>query len=62
MLNRTKRIEATIKPTKSLMEKYGWKGILSKFLLTPRGLLDPVSCRKIKCTITKAAITKGNRK
>jgi hypothetical protein len=31
-----------INPTISLNEKYGWNGILSTFLLIPRGLLDPV--------------------
>jgi len=29
-------------PNISLKEKYGWKGILSKFDLIPRGLFEPV--------------------
>jgi hypothetical protein len=29
-------------PNISLKEKYGWKGILSKFDLIPKGLFDPV--------------------
>lgn len=28
----------------------------------PVGLLDPVSCRNRRCTITRAATTKGSRK
>jgi len=28
--------------SKSFDEKYGWKGILSKFGLVPTGLLEPV--------------------
>lgn len=49
-------------PTMSLIEKYGWKGILSKFLLIPKGLFDPVSWRKTKWTTTMAAMIKGRRK
>ena len=33
-----------MKPIVSLIEKYGWNGILSIFLLSPIGLLDPVCC------------------
>jgi hypothetical protein len=32
----------TIIPNTSLIEKKGWKGILSKLEFLPRGLLDPV--------------------
>jgi hypothetical protein len=35
-------------PIKSLITKYGEKLILSKLLLIPRGLLDPVKCKKNK--------------
>lgn len=37
---------STIKnPTRSLYEKYGWKEILSALEFSPRGLLEPASCR-----------------
>jgi len=49
-------------PNRSLTEKYGWKGILSELLSTPSGLFDPVSWRKIKCTITIAATINGRMK
>jgi hypothetical protein len=52
----------TMKPTMSLVTKYGWNGILSVSLFSPRGLLDPVWCRNSRCTITIAAITNGMRK
>lgn len=35
---------------------------MSIFLFVPRGLLDPVWCRKIKCTSDKARTTNGRRK
>lgn len=38
-------IRTTMKPTRSLYEKYGWKEILSALEFNPRGLLEPVSCR-----------------
>ena len=31
------------------------------FKLIPKGLFEPVSCKKIKCKITKANIIKGNK-
>jgi hypothetical protein len=31
-----------MKPTKSLVEKYGWKGTLSLLEVVPTGLLEPV--------------------
>jgi len=49
-------------PTVSLTEKYGWNGILSKFLLIPRGLLDPVSCRNRRWIADMPAIMNGMRK
>jgi len=41
-------IRSATKPRRSLYEKYGWKEILSASELMPAGLLDPVSCRKIR--------------
>lgn len=35
---------------------------LSRFLFTPKGLVDPVWCKNNKWTIEKAAITKGIKK
>jgi hypothetical protein len=42
--------------------KYGWNGILSAFELIPVGLFEPVSWRKSRWSIVKAATTKGNKK
>lgn len=42
------RARVRLNPSKSLNVKYGWNGILSMFLVVPRGLLDPVWCRKIR--------------
>lgn len=47
--NSAKEVKATsraVNPSRSLYEKYGWKEILSASELRPRGLLEPVSCRK----------------
>ena len=52
----------TIKPNKSLDEKYGWNKILSKFLLIPKGLFLPVWCKNNKWIILNPAIIKGRRK
>lgn len=35
-------------PRMSLSEKYGWNGILSQSDTIPRGLFEPVSCRKVR--------------
>jgi hypothetical protein len=35
-------VSMKIIPRRSLIEKNGWKGILLKFELTPKGLLEPV--------------------
>jgi hypothetical protein len=51
-----------INPKISLIEKYGWKGTLSKLLFKPRGLDDPVWCRNKRWIIVNAAIMKGKRK
>jgi len=51
-----------INPIKSLIIKYGEKVILSKFLLIPKGLLDPVKCRKNKCKIVNKIIINGKIK
>jgi hypothetical protein len=49
-------------PKMSLNVKYGWNGILSIFLFTPRGLFDPVWCKNNKWIITIAIITNGKMK
>ena len=51
-----------INPIKSLKVKNGWNGILSKFLLIPSGLLDPVWCKNNKWIIVNIKIINGNRK
>jgi len=56
--NKKKRIN----PNTSFTEKYGWNGLLSKFLSSPRGLEEPVSCRNNKWVALKAARIKGRRK
>lgn len=60
--NIKRRKNITTKPNRSLYVKYGWNDTLSKFLLTPKGFLLPVWCRKRRCTPLKAATTKGIRK
>lgn len=54
-----KSINNTINPVISLNVKYGWNGILSRFLLIPIGLLEPVWWRNSKWIITNAATIKG---
>lgn len=49
-------------PTRSLIEKYGWNGILSLSLFTPKGLFDPVWCKKTRCTNITAATMNGKIK
>lgn len=64
-LNRTNSSRIVImirKPKISLIVKYGWNGILSVSEFMPDGLLEPVSCRKIRWTIARAAITNGKIK
>lgn len=51
-----------IKPIISLIIKYGENLILSKFLLIPKGLFDPVKCKKNKCKIENIKIIKGKIK
>jgi len=64
--NRSTRIERLILrikiPNISLIEKKGWKGILSRLGFNPRGLLDPVWWRKIRWIITRAATINGRAK
>lgn len=48
-----------INPIMSLIIKYGENLILSKFLLIPNGLLDPVECKKNKCKIENIKIING---
>lgn len=49
-------------PIKSLKVNKGWKEILLKSLIIPKGFLDPESCRKIKWSIIITIIKKGNIK
>lgn len=49
-------------PNMSLIEKYGWNGILSILFFIPKGFDDPVSCRKIKCVIIITVKIKGKIK
>lgn len=51
-----------INPVMSLNEKYGWNGILSRLLLIPIGLLDPVWCKNSKWIITNAETINGSMK
>lgn len=51
-----------INPIKSLYVKNGWNGILSKFLLVPNGLLDPVWCKNKRWIIVIIKMIKGNKK
>lgn len=51
-----------ISPIKSLIIKQGEKLILSKLLLIPKGLLDPVVCKEIKWMIVNKIIIKGRIK
>lgn len=39
-------------PKISLVVKYGWNGILSILFFDPKGLDEPVSCKKIRWVIT----------
>ena len=43
------------------MEKKWLNGKRSILPVIPKGLDDPCSCKAIKCIITKAANTKGNK-
>lgn len=51
-----------VNPRMSFTVKYGWNGILSVFLFSPSGLLDPVWCRNSRWTTAMAAIANGIRK
>jgi hypothetical protein len=41
-VKKVKNISIIMNPKMSLYVKYGWKGILSEFLLIPSGLFEPV--------------------
>jgi len=49
-------------PKISFHEKKGWKGILSKLLIIPIGLLEPVSWRNMRWIIINKRIIKGKKK
>jgi len=51
-----------INPIRSLNVKKGWNGILSKFLLIPNGLLEPVWCKNNKWIIVIIKIMNGSKK
>lgn len=64
-LSRTKEIKAAkIKSNvkKSLIAKNFRKGILSTFIVSPRGFLEPFSCKKKMWIITIPASRKGIKK
>jgi len=52
----------TRNPTTSLEVKYQWKGTLSELELMPRGLFEPVWCKKRRWITVRAATTNGMRK
>lgn len=60
--NAVSGVNIAIKPRISLMEKYGWNGILSEFDVIPRGLFEPVSWRNVKWMNVRPAMMKGSRK
>lgn len=49
-------------PNRSLIVWYGWNGTLDEFLLTPSGLLEPVSWRKIRWINTSRIRINGRMK
>lgn len=49
-------------PKISLTEWKGWKGILEREDFTPRGLLDPLWCKKRTWRRVKALRIKGRKK
>ena len=51
-----------IQKLSSILQKYGWNEILSKFLLIHKGLFLPVWWRNKKWSILIPAIIKGNKK
>lgn len=56
------KIKNVKNPIKSLKEKYGLNGILYVSLEIPKGLLDPLICKKNKCKITVTKTTNGRIK
>lgn len=55
-------LTTVVNPVIYLNVKYGWNEILSKFLLVPKGLLNPVWWRNKRWIITRALIIKDNKK
>lgn len=49
-------------PRRSFSVKYKWNGILFKFLLEPKGFVDPVICKKYRWIITRLLIKNGRIK
>ena len=57
-----KNVNIIIKPKTSFQRKKGSNFTLSKSLLVPKGLPEPLSCKKNKWSTDIAPIIKGNKK
>lgn len=57
-----KLLRTRVYPSISLIEKYGWNGILSMFLFSPKGLFDPFWCKKTTWIRISAVRMKGSIK
>ena len=57
-----KSVNIIIKPKISFQTKKGSNLTLSKSLFVPKGLPEPLSCKKNRCKTDMAPITKGNKK
>jgi len=57
-----KNVNIIIKPKTSFQRKKGSNFTLSKSLLVPKGLPEPLSCKKNKWSTDMAPIIKGNKK
>lgn len=57
-----KKPKKTISPRKSFRRNRGYKEIFSKLEFTPRGFLEPVSCKNRMWIITRADTKKGSKK
>jgi len=56
-----KGVKIIINPSMSFLEKYGWNKILSN-LFNPVGLLDPVTWREARWTMTTPIKMNGSKK
>ena len=57
-----KNVNIIIKPKTSFQRKKGSNFTLSKSILVPKGLPEPLSCKKNKWSTDIAPIIKGNKK